>query len=179
MSWRERALGHDELQSWELNALYEVWANEPRSIRVCFGIWPFGDYWRGQSDLFQGDNFQKNLEKVEELKKFAEERHHTVAQLAVAWTLANPAVDVAIFGARRPDHIEGTAPAAEFDLSEDNLREIDNLMPGAVMHGRPSLARRRLAHNTATLLPAHPLLRVWASTLVSDSTVSTFPSENN
>ena len=96
------------------------------------------DDWRGQSDLFQGDNFRKNLEKVEELKKFAEERDHTVAQLAVAWTLANPAVDVAIVGARRPDHIEGTATAAEFDLSEDDLREIEDIMQGAVMVGGPS-----------------------------------------
>lgn len=96
------------------------------------------DDWRRGSDLFQGDNFRKNLEKVEELKKFAEERDHTVAQLAVAWTLANPAVDVAIVGARRPDHIEGTAPAAEFDLSQDDLREIDNIMQGAVMVGGPS-----------------------------------------
>jgi aryl-alcohol dehydrogenase-like predicted oxidoreductase len=96
------------------------------------------DDWRGQSDLFQGENFQKNLEKVEDLKKFAEERGHTVAQLAVAWTLANPAVDVAIVGARRPDHIEGTAPAAEFDLSEDDLREIESIMQGAAMVGGPS-----------------------------------------
>jgi aryl-alcohol dehydrogenase-like predicted oxidoreductase len=67
-----------------------------------------------------------------------EERDHTVAQLALAWTLANPTVDVAIVGARRPDHIEGTAPTAEFDLSKDDLREIDNIMQGAVMVGGPS-----------------------------------------
>ncbi len=67
-----------------------------------------------------------------------EERDHTVAQLAVAWTLASPAVDVAIVGARRPDHIEGTAPAAEFDLPEDDLREIENIMQGVVMVGSPS-----------------------------------------
>lgn len=40
--------------------------------------------------------------------------------------------------ARRPDHIEGTAPAAEVDLSEDDLREIENIMQGAVMVGGPS-----------------------------------------
>jgi aryl-alcohol dehydrogenase-like predicted oxidoreductase len=61
-----------------------------------------------------------------------------VAQLAVAWTLANPAVDVAIVGARRAGHIEGTAPAAEFDLSEEDLREIDDIMQGAVAVGGPS-----------------------------------------
>ena len=97
--------------------------------------------WRAQSDLFRGENFRRNLETVEELKRFAEERGHTVAQLAVAWTLANPAVDVAIVGARRPDQIEGTAPAAEFDLSDDDLREIENIMRNAVMVGGPSPER--------------------------------------
>ena len=96
-----------------------------RGSILCFGTWQSGevaeDYWRGQSDLFQGENFHTNLEKVEELKKFAEERDHTVSQLAVAWTLANPAVDVAIAGARRPDHIEGSTPAADLDLSQDDL----------------------------------------------------------
>jgi aryl-alcohol dehydrogenase-like predicted oxidoreductase len=97
--------------------------------------------WRAQSDLFRGENFRRNLETVEELKRFAEERGHTVAQLAVAWTLANPAVDVAIVGARRPDQIEGTAPATEFDLSDDDLREIESIMQGAVMVGGPSPER--------------------------------------
>jgi aryl-alcohol dehydrogenase-like predicted oxidoreductase len=39
---------------------------------------------------------------------------------------------------RRPDHIQGTAPAAEFDLSEEDLREIENIMQGAVPVGGPS-----------------------------------------
>jgi aryl-alcohol dehydrogenase-like predicted oxidoreductase len=99
------------------------------------------DDWRSQSNLFQGENFRRNLEVVEELKRFADETNHTVAQLAVAWTLANPAVDVAIVGACRPEHIEGTTPAAELDLSEDDLREINNIMQGAVMVGGTSPER--------------------------------------
>jgi aryl-alcohol dehydrogenase-like predicted oxidoreductase len=47
-------------------------------------------------------------------------------------------VDVAIVGARRPDQIEGTAPAAEFDLSDEDLKEIENIMQGAVQVGGPS-----------------------------------------
>jgi aryl-alcohol dehydrogenase-like predicted oxidoreductase len=94
--------------------------------------------WRAKSGLFQGENFRRDLEKVEERGRFAADRGHTVAQLAVAWTLSNPAVDVAIVGARRPGHIEGTAPAVEFDLSEEDLREIDDIMQGAVAVGGPS-----------------------------------------
>jgi len=56
-----------------------------------------------KSGLFQGENFRRDLAKVEELKRFAADRGHTVAQLAVACTLSNPAVDVAIVGARGPD----------------------------------------------------------------------------
>ncbi|HEX2097504.1 MAG TPA: aldo/keto reductase [Rubrobacteraceae bacterium] len=96
------------------------------------------DDWRAQSDIFRGENFQKNLQAVEELKRLAEERGSTIVQLAIAWTLANPNVDVAIVGARRPDHIEGAAPAVEFDLSDDDLREIDNIMKGAVPVGGPT-----------------------------------------
>jgi aryl-alcohol dehydrogenase-like predicted oxidoreductase len=94
--------------------------------------------WRAHSALFQGAKFRCDLAKVEELKRFAADRGHTVAQLAVFWTLSIPAVDVAIVGARRPDHFQGTAPAAEFDPSEENLREIENIMQGAVPVGGPS-----------------------------------------
>src|SRR5439155_501586 len=64
--------------------------------------------WRGNSDLFRGGTFRRNLRIVEELKAFAAERGTTVARLAIAWTLSNPAVHVAIVGARGPDQISAT-----------------------------------------------------------------------
>jgi aryl-alcohol dehydrogenase-like predicted oxidoreductase len=45
--------------------------------------------------------------------------------------LAQPGVHVAIAGARRPAHVEGIAPAAEIELSEDELAEIDELSGAA------------------------------------------------
>ncbi len=96
------------------------------------------DDWRNGSPLFQGENFRRNLETVEELKRFASDRNVTVPQLAIAWTLANPAVDVAIVGARRPDQIEGSAPASDIELSRDDLEEIERIMQGAVAVGGPS-----------------------------------------
>lgn len=96
------------------------------------------DDWRGQSGLFQGDNFQRNLEKVEELERFARERDRTVLELAIAWTLSNTAVDVAIVGARKPGQISGTAPAAEFDLSDEDLQKMENIVQDAVPVGGPS-----------------------------------------
>lgn len=96
------------------------------------------DDWRASSPLFQGESFERNLEVVEELGRFAEERGHTVAQLAAAWTLAQPGVHVAVVGARRPDHIEGTAPAADIELPEDDLERIDSIMEGAVAVAGPT-----------------------------------------
>ena len=56
--------------------------------------------WRSKSPLFRGEQFAKNLDAVSALKAFAAKRGISVAQLAIAWTLANPAVDVAIVGVR-------------------------------------------------------------------------------
>lgn len=96
------------------------------------------DDWRSTSDLFQGDAYRRNLAKVRELGDFADERGWSVAELAVAWTLSNPAVHVAIVGARRPDQIEGTASAAEIELSADDRDAVERIMRGAVAVGGPS-----------------------------------------
>jgi aryl-alcohol dehydrogenase-like predicted oxidoreductase len=97
-----------------------------------------GGDWRADSPLFQGDAFRRNRETVLELDRFARERGHTVSQLAIAWTLAHPAVDVAIVGARRATHIEDSVGAADFHLSDEDLDEIERIMMGAVTVAGPS-----------------------------------------
>ena len=94
--------------------------------------------WRSGSELFTGEQFARNLEAVDELRRFAEERGWTLPQLAVAWALAHPAVHVAIVGGRRPDHVEGVAPAADIRLSDDDLAEIDRIMEAAAQVPGPS-----------------------------------------
>jgi aryl-alcohol dehydrogenase-like predicted oxidoreductase len=94
--------------------------------------------WRGSSPLFQGDEFRLNLEKVAELERFASERGYSLSRLAIAWTLANPAVHVAIVGARRPGHIEDSVGAAEIELTAADLDEIEGIMTGAVAVAGPS-----------------------------------------
>jgi aryl-alcohol dehydrogenase-like predicted oxidoreductase len=101
---------------------------------------PAGD-WRRNSPLFKGETFRNNLEIVGELASFASERGYSLTQLAIAWTLAHPAVDVAIVGARRPTHIEESVGAADIHLSHDDLVEIDRIMAGAVAAAGPSPER--------------------------------------
>jgi aryl-alcohol dehydrogenase-like predicted oxidoreductase len=85
------------------------------------------DDWRRGHEPFQGEALERNLEAVERLTEFAEQRGYTLPQLAVAWVLAQPGVHVAIVGARRPAHVEGVTPATDIHLSEDDRAEIDEL----------------------------------------------------
>ena len=94
--------------------------------------------WRSSSPLFQGDTFTRNLEIVAQLERFAADRDVTVSQLAVAWTLANPAVHVAIVGARQSEHLAESVGAAELALSAEDRERIDRIMEGAVQVAGPS-----------------------------------------
>jgi hypothetical protein len=90
------------------------------------------DDWRSSSPDFTGDTFRHNVAVVERLKGLALERDISLPQLAVAWTLANPAVHVTIVGAHRPSQLDGTAPAADIKLSDADLKEIDAILADAV-----------------------------------------------
>jgi aryl-alcohol dehydrogenase-like predicted oxidoreductase len=90
------------------------------------------DDWRSGNPSFHGETFHQNLEQVRNLERFAtEELGTSVAQLAVAWTLANPAVQVAIVGAKRVQHIDEAITASELHLADDALARIDQIMAGA------------------------------------------------
>jgi aryl-alcohol dehydrogenase-like predicted oxidoreductase len=89
------------------------------------------DDWRSGAPFFKGEDFRRNLEVVRELERFAQELGVSVSRLAIAWTLANPAVQVAIVGARHPGHIEDSVAAAELSLSEADLERIDRIMAGS------------------------------------------------
>lgn len=99
---------------------------------------PEGD-WRGGAPFFKGEEYRRNLAAARELARFADERFGvSVSRLAIAWTLANPAVDVAIVGARHPRHIADSVAAAELHLSESDRAEIERIMSGSVPMAGPS-----------------------------------------
>jgi aryl-alcohol dehydrogenase-like predicted oxidoreductase len=96
------------------------------------------DDWRSQSEVFRGEALRRNVEKVRQLERFARERGHTVSQLAIAWTLARPGVDVAIVGSRRTAHIDESLGALDLRLTAEDLEAIDGIMAGAEEVGGPS-----------------------------------------
>jgi aryl-alcohol dehydrogenase-like predicted oxidoreductase len=90
------------------------------------------DDWRSKSPTFQGDLFQRNLRVVAELEQLANrELGISLAQLATAWTLANPAVDVAIVGTRNADHIDEALAAGEIELDDEVMERINLIMASA------------------------------------------------
>jgi aryl-alcohol dehydrogenase-like predicted oxidoreductase len=97
------------------------------------------DDWRSKSDVFQGEPYRRNLRVVSALDRFAQlELGTSVSRLAIAWTLANPAVHVAIVGTRNPKHIEDAIAAAELELDPSALRRIEDIVSDEVRVGGPS-----------------------------------------
>jgi aryl-alcohol dehydrogenase-like predicted oxidoreductase len=95
--------------------------------------------WRAKSPEFHGDSFARNLRAVDRLHQLAtEELGITLAQLAVAWVLHNPAVQVAIVGTRDPNHVDEALAAAEIDLDHEVMGRIDQIMTDAAPVGGPS-----------------------------------------
>lgn len=95
--------------------------------------------WRASSNVFRGEPYRRNLRIVEALERFAEvELGTTVSRLAVAWTLAHPAVHVAIVGTRNPRHVDDAIAAADLKLDASALRRIDEIVADEVPVGGPS-----------------------------------------
>ncbi len=86
------------------------------------------DWRKEHNPHFQEPALSANLELVEALQPIARRSGRTMAQLAIAWTLRRPEVTAAIVGVRRPSHIEETAGAGDWNLSAEDVAEIDELL---------------------------------------------------
>lgn len=90
---------------------------------------------RRQNPRFQGENFEKNLELVDRVEEIADEKGVKAGQLALAWVLAQGDDIVPIPGTKRRSYLEENSAAAEIELSEDDLRRIDEVMPAGATAG--------------------------------------------
>jgi aryl-alcohol dehydrogenase-like predicted oxidoreductase len=83
------------------------------------------DDWRKRSPNFQEPLLSRNLLLVERLRAIANRRNATTGEVAIAWTLRNPAVTGAIVGVRSERQVSGIAGAADLELSADDMLEIE------------------------------------------------------
>ncbi len=88
---------------------------------------PDGD-WRKRNKHFQEPQLSANLAPVDKLRPIAERNAKTLAQLAIAWVLRRSELTAAIVGARRPSQIEETVQAGDWNLSAEDIAEIDALL---------------------------------------------------
>jgi aryl-alcohol dehydrogenase-like predicted oxidoreductase len=95
------------------------------------------DDYRRNSPRFQGENFQKNLELVQEIETMARDKHCTAAQLALAWVLAQGEDIVPIPGTKRIPLLEENISALAVQLDRADLDRINQILPhGAALGTR-------------------------------------------
>ncbi|MBV9180083.1 MAG: aldo/keto reductase [Acidobacteria bacterium] len=87
-----------------------------------------GEDWRRNLPNFHEPKLSRNLRLVEHLRAIGKRHGRSPGQVAIAWTLANPAVTGAIVGFRNPQQVEGLVRTADFRLSPEELQEIGTVL---------------------------------------------------
>ncbi|MGD0084898.1 MAG: aldo/keto reductase [Acidimicrobiales bacterium] len=93
-----------------------------------------GDF-RRNHPRFQGENFAKNLELVVRVSEIAARKGVTPGQLALAWVLAQGDDVVPIPGTKRRSYLVENAAADDVELSQEELRELDAVLPPGAASG--------------------------------------------
>ncbi|MBE8996712.1 MULTISPECIES: aldo/keto reductase [unclassified Nostoc] len=93
------------------------------------------DDYRRNAPRFQGENFDKNLKLVEQVKAIATEKGVTASQLALAWLLAQGEDIVPIPGTKRRTYLEENIAATEITLTEEELNRLEAVAPKGIAAG--------------------------------------------
>ena len=143
-----------------LQSEYSLWTRDPEAeiLPLCrelgIGFVPYSPLGRGfltgkisASDEFEADDFRRSLPRfqaetmasnmalVEALKRLAEAKGTTPAQLALAWLLHQGPDIVPIPGARKIHHLEDNAASASVKLTAEDLKAIEDAAPAEAFAG--------------------------------------------
>jgi aryl-alcohol dehydrogenase-like predicted oxidoreductase len=80
------------------------------------------DDWRKRSSRFREPELSRSLDLVERLENVAQRHGVTAGTVAITWTLRRPAIAGAIVSFRRPDQVDPLLPAAELELTDEDVR---------------------------------------------------------
>lgn len=105
------------------------------------------DDFRRRSPRFQGENFAKNLELVEQVKAIATEKGITAGQLALAWLLAQGDDIVPIPGTKRRKYLEENIGAVTVTLTAEDIHRINAVAPQGIAAGERYPAQNMSALN--------------------------------
>ena len=84
------------------------------------------DDFRRRAPAFQEPQLTRNLALADRMKQIGARHGRSAGEVAIAWTLRHPAVTAAIVGMRSAEQAAGVAGALEFQLSPEELAEIDS-----------------------------------------------------
>jgi aryl-alcohol dehydrogenase-like predicted oxidoreductase len=90
---------------------------------------------RSRSPRFSRENLDRNLDLVDALREVADEKGATVAQIAIAWVLAQGEDIVALIGARRRDRLDEALGALDLELTAADLEAIERAVPAGAAVG--------------------------------------------
>jgi aryl-alcohol dehydrogenase-like predicted oxidoreductase len=86
---------------------------------------PDGDF-RRRAPAFQEPQLTRNLALADRMKEIGARHGRTAGEVAIAWTLRHPAVTAAIVGMRSAEQAAGVVGALDFQLSPQEIAEIDS-----------------------------------------------------
>jgi aryl-alcohol dehydrogenase-like predicted oxidoreductase len=72
----------------------------------------------------------ENYARLDRLTAFAQQRGHSINDLAHAWLLAQPQISSVISGATRVEHVKANAAAGEWQLTEEEVYAVNEILEG-------------------------------------------------
>jgi aryl-alcohol dehydrogenase-like predicted oxidoreductase len=86
------------------------------------------DDWRKRSKEFKEPRLSRNLALAGLLGEIGNEHGCSAGEVAIAWTLVNPAITAAIVGGRSPEQVDGFVGAATLKLGRSDLERITSFL---------------------------------------------------
>jgi len=112
--YRMSLMPYSPLANGLLTGRYSSQGDVPNDSRLGKNLWNLGDRFLTPA----------RLKLADDLNRFAQERGHTLLELAVSWLLANPRVCSVIAGATKMEHVEKNAIAGAWELGAEELSQI-------------------------------------------------------
>ena len=119
-----KLLPYYPLASGFLTGKYRRGAAMPKDARLTKG--------KRYEDMFMTD---ANWTRVEKLEAFCKQRNRTLLELAFSWLAAQPVVACVIAGATKPEQLEANVKSADWELTQQDLSEIDRITTHAHVEG--------------------------------------------